>query len=107
MSQPRVGTLVGTDEFGNEYYENKKDIVNRDRWVMYRKWDSDASQVPPEWHQWLSKFTDDLPTSSEFPKKPFFTPKFRENLTGTSAAFKTYSTTVSKIHAWEPRVKQR
>jgi NADH:ubiquinone oxidoreductase subunit len=24
--QPRVGKLVGTDEFGNEYYENREDI---------------------------------------------------------------------------------
>jgi hypothetical protein len=26
MGQPKVGTLVGSDVHGNEYYENRKDV---------------------------------------------------------------------------------
>lgn len=44
---------VGKDSHRNEYYENRADYHGRDRWVLYNKWNFDASQVPPEWHQWV------------------------------------------------------
>ena len=74
--------------------------------MIYSKWNSDASQIPPEWHQWMHRFTDDIPTEQTLPK-PFYESKFVENLTGTSGAFKTYSTVVPKISAWTPKVKER
>jgi NADH:ubiquinone oxidoreductase subunit len=81
-------------------------IVGRDRWVLFKKWDHDASQVPPEWHQWMHRMTDEIPSEMTFPKS-FFTPKHAENLTGTAAAFKTYDTVKAKIGAWQPAVKPR
>ncbi|KAJ3402119.1 NADH dehydrogenase 1 alpha subcomplex subunit 12 ndufa12/DAP13 [Chytriomyces hyalinus] len=101
LDTPKVGTLVGKDQFGNEYYENRMDVMGRDRWVLYDKWNYDATQVPPEWHQWLSRFTDDLPSETTIPK-PFYTTESTENYTGTTAAFKSYSTVKTKVSAWDP-----
>ncbi|KAI8831585.1 hypothetical protein BC829DRAFT_409455 [Chytridium lagenaria] len=95
LDQPRVGVLVGTDVNGNEYYENRADI-----------WNYDPTQVPPEWHQWLHKVTDDIPSETTFPT-PLFTPTHVEHLTGTTAAFKTYNTTKPKIESWEAQVRAR
>ncbi|KAJ3277459.1 hypothetical protein HDU76_010357, partial [Blyttiomyces sp. JEL0837] len=106
IDQPRVGRLVGVDALGNEYYENREDLVGRDRWVIYDKWNYDPSQVPPEWHQWLHRFTDDIPTPETIPK-PDYTSKHLEHMTGTTAAFKTYRTVKPKITNWEPTVKAR
>ncbi|KAJ1327213.1 hypothetical protein BSLG_010555 [Batrachochytrium salamandrivorans] len=96
---------MGTDKFGNEYFENREDMHGRDRWVVYKKWDFDATQAPPEWHQWLHRMSDDVPTETTLPK-PFFAQESRENMTGTRGAFKTYNTTVPKITAWEPKVSR-
>ncbi|KAJ3410934.1 hypothetical protein HDV05_002989, partial [Chytridiales sp. JEL 0842] len=106
VDQPRVGKLVGTDALGNEYYENRQDIFGRDRWVLFAKWNYDPSQVPPEWHQWLHRFTDDIPSESTLPK-PFYHPPHQEFLTGTTAAFRTYSTVKPKMESWTPAVKPR
>lgn len=35
MDNLRPGTLVGTDRFGNKYYENPHYIYSRNRWVEY------------------------------------------------------------------------
>mmetsp|Transcript_26854 Transcript_26854/g.54546 ORF Transcript_26854/g.54546 Transcript_26854/m.54546 type:complete len:195 (-) Transcript_26854:145-729(-) len=63
--EAKVGRLVGTDRFGNRYYENKLEQFNRDRWVVYntkdQHMDYDPSTVPPEWHGWLHHMTDKLP----------------------------------------------
>ncbi|KAI8824932.1 NADH ubiquinone oxidoreductase subunit NDUFA12-domain-containing protein [Fimicolochytrium jonesii] len=104
--QPRVGTHAGTDEYGNNYYYNPKDIVLRDRWIEYGRWNSDPSQIPPEWHQWIHHITDDIPTAQTVPK-PFFTGKHLENLTGSRGAYKPYSTTVPKFTSWTPGTKER
>ncbi|KNC97071.1 uncharacterized protein SPPG_07467 [Spizellomyces punctatus DAOM BR117] len=106
IDQPRVGRFVGKDDYGNEYYENRDEIVLRDRWVEYKKWNPDATQVPAEWHQWLHHITDDVPTPQTVPK-PFFSPPHVENLTGSEGAFKTYNTTVPKYNAWKPATKER
>ncbi|KAJ3085790.1 Nucleosomal histone H3-Lys79 methylase [Quaeritorhiza haematococci] len=80
----------------------------RGRWVLYKKWNFDGTQVPPEWHQWLHRVTDDAPANT--PEKfvyPKFSPEHVEHLTGTTAAYKVYSTTRPKMEAWEPAVKPR
>ncbi|KAK5669618.1 hypothetical protein BDV3_003714 [Batrachochytrium dendrobatidis] len=105
IGQPKTGTLVGTDKFGNKYYENPEDMQGRNRWVFYKRPDFDATQAPPEWHQWLHRISDDIPTEKTLPK-PFYAQESRENMTGTRGAFKTYNTTVSKITAWEPKVSR-
>jgi len=53
------GRQVGTDQYGNRYYEDKKPLpgTNRPRrWVLY-KGSMEASKVPPEWHAWLHHTT--------------------------------------------------
>ncbi|EYC40089.1 hypothetical protein Y032_0629g843 [Ancylostoma ceylanicum] len=35
MDVTRVGTLVGTDKFGNKYYEDNSYFMPRNRWVEY------------------------------------------------------------------------
>ncbi|KAJ3250900.1 hypothetical protein HK103_003061 [Boothiomyces macroporosus] len=106
LSSPKTGTLVGSDFHGNEYYENRNDISGRDRWVVYNKWNFDATQVPPEWHQWIHRMTDEVPDGRNF-KTSFYTPTHAENHTGTRGAFKTYSTVKPKIQKWEPKVLNR
>ncbi|EKX41318.1 hypothetical protein GUITHDRAFT_112529 [Guillardia theta CCMP2712] len=63
--EAKVGTLVGTDKFGNRYYENREDQYLRDRWVVYNTekihMDYDPALVPPEWHGWLHHITDTTP----------------------------------------------
>jgi NADH:ubiquinone oxidoreductase subunit len=64
----KFGKLVGTDAYGNKYYENTVDYANgQHRWVDYARgdnfYDMDASNVPPEWHGWLHHSTDELPTA--------------------------------------------
>lgn len=62
MGEMRVGTLRGTDEFGNRYFENTKYQFARDRWVEYANlWHYDMSQVPAAWYGWLSHMTDMVP----------------------------------------------
>eukprot|EP00164_Ancoracysta_twista_P004008 GFYU01005380.1.p1 GENE.GFYU01005380.1~~GFYU01005380.1.p1 ORF type:complete len:161 (+),score=41.84 GFYU01005380.1:54-536(+) len=60
----RVGSLVGTDELGNKYYEGSGETVKRgqERWVEYKDWDYDGSAVPAEWHPWLHHATEHPPT---------------------------------------------
>lgn len=83
----KIGTLVGTDEMGNRYYENnlyfygnilifsyinifnnyikiKYLISGRNRWVEYHEsvgLNYDASQIPAEWYGWIHYKTDLLP----------------------------------------------
>ena len=54
-----TGRQVGTDEFGNKYYESRKGakLHNRPRRWCLCKGDAEASKVPPEWHAWLHHMT--------------------------------------------------
>ncbi|GIY06457.1 probable NADH dehydrogenase 1 alpha subcomplex subunit 12 [Caerostris extrusa] len=100
----KMGILVGTDKFGNKYYENKMHFYSRNRWVDYTEavnLDYDGSQVPPEWHRWLHHMTDDPPTI----KKPVdhkWIMDHTPNMSGTDKAYMPYSTTKPKIQAWVP-----
>lgn len=35
MDEVKIGTLVGTDKYGNKYYENNRYFYGRNRWVEY------------------------------------------------------------------------
>ncbi|KAL2652418.1 hypothetical protein R1flu_020546 [Riccia fluitans] len=53
------GQLIGTDDFGNEYYEKTTGVQHgRHRWVVYKDRTYNASSIPPEWHGWLHHITD-------------------------------------------------
>ena len=43
------GKIVGTDQLGNKYYENKK---KNKRWVIYGG-EIDASKISNEWYSWM------------------------------------------------------
>ena len=63
----KAGTLVGIDRNGNKFFENTKDeIPGRHRWVDYAQlYDSNATQVDPEWHSWLHHIRKAPPPKDE------------------------------------------
>lgn len=70
-------------------------------------WTVEASEVPPEWHQWMHKMVDEPPTESTRLSKPKFVGPHVENYTLSAGAFKTYNTTKPKYESWQPSVKSR
>jgi NADH:ubiquinone oxidoreductase subunit len=89
----RLGVKVGSDNYGNTYYEARDDSHSYDkgrkrRWVIYSGY-ADASKVPAEWHGWLHYTFDDLPTEKTLPSQVWET-DYTPNLTGT-------------VNAWRPK----
>ena len=80
----RQGRLVGKDDFGNRYYEQKKGVgplgVPR-RWVTYTDF-AEASKVPAGWHGWLHYTVDTPPTEQNYRPRPWQRPHLM-NQTGT------------------------
>lgn len=108
MDSLRIGTLVGTDKYGNKYYENNRFFYGRNRWVEYAPYyalEYDGSQVPAEWFGWLHYKTD-LPPHKD-PTRPNYKwmVDHTENMSGTPGQFMPYSTTKPKIEAWIPNKK--
>eukprot|EP00794_Sanderia_malayensis_P020182 gene20182-22157_t len=100
----RTGALMGTDDFGNKYYENNKYMFPRNRFVEYAykgRFDYDASQIPPEWHRWMQFMTDD-PPSKVPPKESKFDMPHERNSSGSPKEYVPYSTTRPKIESWTP-----
>jgi len=81
------GEAVGTDAYGNRYYRSKKAASPRAerRWVLY-KGEPEASKVPPQWHAWLHRTVDTVPSGNE-PTRPWQKPH-EPNLTGTAQAYR-------------------
>ena len=75
------GKFVGTDEFGNKYYKNKKD----DRWVIYAN-DVEATKITSDWFLWIHHTINEIPSSSS--KKYIWQKKHSQNLSGSSKAYK-------------------
>ena len=77
------GKLVGSDIFGNRYFESRKAGKNgaRKRWVEYKGM-AEPSKVPPSWHGWLH-YTFDSPVENTHSWQKEFLP----NLTGTDLAY--------------------
>merc|ERR1712179_397897 len=67
------GTFMGQDKFGNQYFENRIDKIHgRHRWVVYGDLENyDASDIPAEWHSWLSHITDHTPIEKPFETRLF------------------------------------
>jgi NADH:ubiquinone oxidoreductase subunit len=76
------GELVGSDSFGNRYYREK---AGTRRWVLYHG-EAEASKVPPEWHVWLHRTSDDVP-KPDLPVRPWQKAHV-PNLTGTASAYR-------------------
>ena len=80
---------VGTDSFGNKYYEGKarKGYSHTRRWVMYKA-APEASAVPAEWHGWLHHQTDTVPSDDEQSYRRPWQKSHQPNMTGTTAAYR-------------------
>jgi NADH:ubiquinone oxidoreductase subunit len=104
--------LVGTDEFGNRYYVQKRGVgplgVPR-RFVTYKS-QSEPSLVPPEWHGWLHYTVDTPPTEESYTPRPWQL-KHRPNMTGTPEAYRPSGSIVGAARrpkatgdykAWKP-----
>lgn len=78
----RKGERVGEDEFGNVYYRSADDR----RWVIYHDV-AEPSQIPSGWHGWIHGRTDVAPSDENYKPRDWQKPH-RENMTGTSAAYR-------------------
>lgn len=109
----RFGKLVGQDEAGNRYYEQKSGVgplgVPR-RWVIYKSL-SEASQVTADWYGWLHYTVDTPPTQDNYQPRPWQKPH-RMNLTGTPSAYRPAGSIIGEGHrpkatgdykAWRPQ----
>ena len=74
---------VGTDEFGNRYYQNKD---GSRRWVIYNG-TVEASRVPPDWHGWLHHTLPSRRPRRRSRPQAWETPH-QPNLTGTDGAYR-------------------
>ena len=82
------GEMVGKDQMGNRYFQEKKAAENghRRRWVLYSK-GQDASSVPPQWHGWMHHTVDQIPADGENIARPW-QKEHMPNLTGTMLAYR-------------------
>src|SRR3990172_7874344 len=75
----RQGRLVGEDELGNRYYEQRDGVGpqgplgRRRRWVTYTGL-AEASKVSPDWHGWLHYTVDQPPTVDVYKPMPWQKP---------------------------------
>ncbi len=89
MFTRRSGRLVGTDDGGNHYYEQRKGVGplgKPRRWVIYNGV-AEASKVPPEWHAWLHYTVDVPPSEEDYSPKAWEKPHM-PNMTGTPQAYR-------------------
>lgn len=79
------GSHVGTDRFGNRYYQTRRipKEGRRRRWVVYKGID-EPSKVPPEWHGWLHYTTNDTPSETQ---RYDWQKEHQPNLTSTAGAY--------------------
>jgi NADH:ubiquinone oxidoreductase subunit len=86
----RRGVYVGTDEFGNRYFQAKNNKDSYDgrlrRWVLFNGY-AEASKVSPDWHGWLHHTFDEPPTDAPLPRKSF-EKDYLPNLSGTPYAWR-------------------
>jgi len=68
---------VGTDEYGNRYYEDFEHCnKNTRRWIEFAdhgKWFQQPKKIAPGWHGWLHYQYDDPPKWDNF-VEPYFRP---------------------------------
>lgn len=80
----RFGEKVGEDGFGNAYYRHKDTSLDK-RWVVFPG-PAEASNVPPEWHAWLHRYTDDLPRADA--KTAKYVKPHTPNQTGSGESYR-------------------
>lgn len=84
----RRATYVGTDEYGNRYFEERKPSLEgrRRRYVTYNGL-AEPSKVPADWHGWLHHTLDAPPTKMPLERREWEV-DHRPNMTGTPYATK-------------------
>jgi NADH:ubiquinone oxidoreductase subunit len=92
----RRSVLVGEDEFGNRYFEERTSEERRKklriagerirRYVIF-KGIAEPSKVPPDWHGWLHH-THELPPTEAPLKRQRWELSHQPNLTGTPLAWR-------------------
>ena len=73
---------MGKDEFGNKYYQNKKN----ERWVIYSK-NIEATKITSEWYLWIHHTIDKIPEDKD-KKKYSWQKSHLSNKTGTIESYK-------------------
>eukprot|EP01100_Stratorugosa_tubuloviscum_P002212 TRINITY_DN1504_c0_g5_i1.p1 TRINITY_DN1504_c0_g5~~TRINITY_DN1504_c0_g5_i1.p1 ORF type:complete len:148 (-),score=50.69 TRINITY_DN1504_c0_g5_i1:90-533(-) len=86
MANAKTGTFVGTDVYGNRYFENLELPRGQHRWIEYENTKFDGSQVPAEWHAWLHCTVEEKGEELN-PLTPHYGSRHVENLTGTEQAY--------------------
>ena len=85
----RGAKQVGSDEYGNRYFEEsgKPSFPDgrRRRWVIYHGV-AEPSRVPSDWHGWLHHTLPEPPTAVPFVRKKFEKDHL-PNMTGTPLAY--------------------
>lgn len=84
----RRGALVGEDEQGNRYYEERRPSLDgrKRRYVIYKGL-AEASRVSPDWHGWLHHTFESPPTVAPLKRQAWEKPH-EPNLTGTRYAYR-------------------
>ena len=96
------GKFVGEDEFGNKYYQNKKNK----RWVIYNG-EINASKITSDWFSWMHHTTDTIP-SNKIKKKYSWQKPHQDNQTGGKKAYKPNkiiknTKEFQKYETWKPK----
>ena len=95
IGDTKAGTLIGTDRYGNKYYENLTELPLRTRWVDYREKEFDPSQIEPGWHAWMSYMTHDPPNKDPIAQigvRAWEPKEHKPVLTFSRSAYRPYST---------------
>lgn len=84
----RRSEQVGTDAYGNRYFEDRKVSVEgrKRRYVIYKGL-AEPSKVPAEWHGWLHYTSDTVPNEDTDQRKSWET-DHKPNMTGTVFAYR-------------------
>ncbi len=87
----RTGELVGSDEFGNRYYQTKGGLKDPAlgfvrRWVIYNG-EAEASRIPPGWYGWIHHKLDIPPSADGYEAHDWELPHLA-NRTGTAEAWR-------------------
>ena len=96
------GKFVGKDEFGNKYYQNKKNK----RWVIYKD-EINASKITSDWFSWIHHTTDRTPFD-KIEKKYSWQKPHQDNQTGSKKAYKPNkiikkTKEFQKYETWKPK----
>ena len=92
------GKFVGSDSYGNKYYENKKGK----RWVIYSD-EIDATKIPVEWYSWIHFTPNRIEKIHDLEKFDWQKPH-QSNLTGTEEAYypnKNKDAVKKKYSSWK------